>query len=766
MTVLDHLILTFKKAAIYNRHDLARPTVVLWTDGERLWEKVAMSIAQARPGFFVLDESENTEFCGPAPWIRYQMGKWAGEEIPVVYLPGIARHQFRGAAGFPDVARHLYALQFQGQFCSQTNGKDWTPLALLSSEDGGFGLDLAKDKATLQALHDQLGAVLQTPASALTGRRLDASDFHDLAVSDHVGMVLQWMADPDKVKKEWSHEKHSALTAIGKKELDLDLAKDGVLVAAEKLVAASGKWSSVWNRFAEAPGSWRGVVKALDLVQPNDLFETTNLRIPATNRKFEDELRAVLLKIGELPASPANEKILHLAGLHAERGDSVWGALGEAPLAIACRHLGNMVAALQEGPVGSTCEALSDSYLAKSWKVDAEARRAWAAVRRTEDLAAVTAALRATYLPWLESLASRLQELEYPVKGPADSQTFTPEAGTVILFVDGFRADVAKELAHYLAAKDYTVQESPRWSALPTVTATAKPGWNPLAGSLTGKNPSENFQPTVEATDKLCGTVDFRKLSDSHGWPWIDPSEVGNPSSSGWTEVGSFDSLGHSQGAKLAWHINEELAGVVERLEALFEAGWKTIRVVTDHGWLWMPGGLPKVELPKHLTVSKWGRCARPDPKANHTLPQVPWFWANEQTIVLAPGIHVFKLGTEYTHGGLTLQEALTLSLTVSRPEDRITDEKIVIKSARWAGLRLNIQLSSAPNDVRLDIRSKAADPSSSLLDASQKAKYIGKDAKVTLLVEKDSLVGQAAILVAIRGETVLAKKNITIGEQ
>jgi hypothetical protein len=234
----------------------------------------------------------------------------------------------------------------------------------------------------------------------------------------------------------------------------------------------------------------------------------------------------------------------------------------------------------------------------------------------------------------------------------------------------------------------------------------------------------------------------------------------------GWTEVGSFDSLGHSQGAKLASHIQAELDGVIERVEALFEAGWKTVRIVTDHGWLWMPGGLPKADLPKHLTVSKWGRCARPDPQASHKLPQVPWFWGNEHPIVLAPGVHVFKEGTEYTHGGLTLQEALTLSLTITPPEGGNAEEKVSIKSARWAGLRLHVQLSSAPSEVRLDIRSKAADPSSSLLSESQKGKYAAKDAKITLLVEDDSLAGQAAILVVTRGEAVLAKKNITIGEE
>ena len=33
--------------------------------------------------------------------------------------------------------------------------------------------------------------------------------------------------------------------------------------------------------------------------------------------------------------------------------------------------------------------------------------------------------------------------------------------------------------------------------------------------------------------------------------------------------------------------------------------------MITDHGWLLMPGDLPKVELPEHLTEIRKGRCAR-----------------------------------------------------------------------------------------------------------------------------------------------------------
>lgn len=44
--ILDHLISALQKSAIYNRHDLTRPSMILRTDSEHLWKKVAATIAQ------------------------------------------------------------------------------------------------------------------------------------------------------------------------------------------------------------------------------------------------------------------------------------------------------------------------------------------------------------------------------------------------------------------------------------------------------------------------------------------------------------------------------------------------------------------------------------------------------------------------------------------------------------------------------------------------------------------------------------------------
>ena len=83
------------------------------------------------------------------------------------------------------------------------------------------------------------------------------------------------------------------------------------------------------------------------------------------------------------------------------------------------------------------------------------------------------------------------------------------------------------------------------------------------------------------------------------------------PLGGGWTECGSIDSLGHSLQIGLVHQLLPELERIAERVASLLQAGWHRVRVVTDHGWLLLPGGLPKVELAPYLTETKWARCAR-----------------------------------------------------------------------------------------------------------------------------------------------------------
>ena len=75
----------------------------------------------------------------------------------------------------------------------------------------------------------------------------------------------------------------------------------------------------------------------------------------------------------------------------------------------------------------------------------------------------------------------------------------------------------------------------------------------------------------------------------------------------------------------------------------LFERGIKRIKIVTDHGWLLLPGGLPKTPLNAGLTETRWGRCALIKEGAATNLLHLPWRWNPSIFIAYAPGISFLK---------------------------------------------------------------------------------------------------------------------------
>jgi hypothetical protein len=187
--------------------------------------------------------------------------------------------------------------------------------------------------------------------------------------------------------------------------------------------------------------------------------------------------------------------------------------------------------------------------------------------------------------------------------------------------------------------------------------------------------------------------------------------------------------------------------------------------VVTDHGWLWLPGGLPKVDFPKHLTISKWGRCAVAQPGAQHGFPKVGWYWNNAHAVVLAPGVHCFQQGTEYTHGGLTLQEAFLVELEITQTGASPGEaQPVTIESAQWSGLRLRVRVTPGEPGLRLDLRTRAGDAASSVL-SSGGIKATDATGSGSVVVEDEDLEGSAAVLVVLRGDQIVAKKNLTVGE-
>src|SRR5260370_18802098 len=161
---------------------------------------------------------------------------------------------------------------------------------------------------------------------------------------------------------------------------------------------------------------------------------------------------------------------------------------------------------------------------------------------------------------------------------------------------------------------------------------------------------------------------------------------------------GQIDRTGHDQGWVLARRIEEEVQALADRTAALLAAGWREVQIVTDHGWLLLPGGLPKEELPGYLAQDRWGRCAVPKPGSTLTVPQRTWHWSNTVWIALAPGISCFVAGKEYAHGSLSLQECLGPELKARAAK---TASAASIKSAKWVRMRCKIEVEGNASGFR-----------------------------------------------------------------
>jgi hypothetical protein len=228
----------------------------------------------------------------------------------------------------------------------------------------------------------------------------------------------------------------------------------------------------------------------------------------------------------------------------------------------------------------------------------------------------------------------------------------------------------------------------------------------------------------------------------------------------GWTETGTLDSLGHKLNALLVRQIDSEIGALLDRTSALLSSGWSHVRVVTDHGWLLLPGGLPKVELPAHLVATKWSRCAAVKGGSTPNIPTFPWYWNPLLRIATPPGIGAFAANTEYAHGGISLQECVIPDLIVERGEQAVT---AAIAEISWRGMRCRVAVKMNATGLQVDLRLNWKQAASSIVAA---VKELGKNGEASLAVSDDKHEGAAAsVVVCDASGRVLDYKPTTVGE-
>ena len=160
-----------------------------------------------------------------------------------------------------------------------------------------------------------------------------------------------------------------------------------------------------------------------------------------------------------------------------------------------------------------------------------------------------------------------------------------------------------------------------------------------------------------------------------------------------------------------------------------------------------MPGGLPKLELRRFLTETRWGRCAILTEAAHSELSTFPWAWSPAVHVVCAPGVQSFVAGLEYTHGGLSLQECRIPELHIRGAEVPIS---VRILSVKWINLRCRVTLEGDFTNTRVDLRLRPADPSSTVVESPRPPDSAGI---ASLVLARDELVGDSASAVVLEQE-------------
>ncbi|MCI0540603.1 MAG: BREX-1 system phosphatase PglZ type B [Verrucomicrobiales bacterium] len=769
-------------AGRYNSGDSLPPAAILWTDADGEWRPIVARLRTLLPELLTLGDYEPEQRTGPSIWLRCIVDgalpipspltplpcDGRGEQevaVPILYLPNVSRQLLRSPEECPDELKPLVELQYRGAVWTQLNGKDWTIEAFLVSESGGLGLDVARDHSTRNALMGALDMLATTPISTLRGHKLEAEDFDKLMVGDTVRDLLAWVSDP-KVRDGWDTAHWRAFCSRCRDEFGFDPVSDGDLVAAERLGLRKGAWAEVWRRFTESPALYLGIPAALRRARPGDLFVQRD-SWPDENEKDEKSLRTALMALPKFTPEEARKAVLELDQQHGERRGWVWARMGFSSLAVALEHLRLLAEHTALPLVGDSPDVIATAYVKSGYRADDAVLRALACVKSGDDLTAVGAAIRTMYLGWLDDTARNFQTAarKWPLPGRAElkERLVAAEPGECLLFVDGLRFDVAQRLLARAHERQLVASEGYRWSALPTVTPTAKPAVTPAAMAITGDQAGADFCPVIADGKRQVTAERLRETIAATGHQVLHGLDTGLPAGEdarAWTEHGEFDALGHKLQARLAGQIGEQLDHIIERIIHLLEAGWRSVRVVTDHGWLLAPGGLPSLPLKKYLVECRWSRCAVIKDGAQADVPAAGWFWDARQPVAYAPGAYCFSSGTEYTHGGLSPQECVTPDLTFrSATEGKAVAVKI--EGVQWLGLRCRVVITPATEGLFADLRSKPNDPKTSITQM----KPFDKDGKAGLLVEDENLAGSATSVVVFDATgRVFSKQPTMVG--
>jgi hypothetical protein len=760
-TFLDRVRESFTAAmADYNREDVTAQRLVIFPDKTGEWEPIIARLRETLPILTFGDYNPST-LTGPAVYIRSLVFQTPGsslpsDQTPIIYLPGYSREQLRNLEECPEEIKPLAGLQYLGEVWSQRNGRDWTLLAYLKTSQGGLSLKINEEPETREAIKNAANVLADESVEYLKSREpLNAAFFDDLHHADPARQILQWMNDPDgerqkmKTGGDWK-----SFCAKCKKEYEFDPEKEGAASAALKLGLQGGKWADIWERFKEKPVAYPQIPRLLrSAKQPK--WMTYPDSWPQYNDAREKELGIAFKGLGNLSPDQARTQIAELEKVHGQRRSWVWAEMGESPLARALEHLAVLARITKETKFGGTVDEQAERYTRDLWRADDAVIKALEQAADKTSGRAIGIAITALYPSWLDAMALAFQKewKREPVQVSRGSRE--PARGEVLIFVDGLRMDLGHRLCELVEDAGCSCSLSHHIAALPTETSTAKPAVMPIAGELSA---GEKLTPKTK-TGALANITALRTILEEKGFDILGDADTGDPKKSAWTDCANIDDEGHSKGIELPSVIDRELKRIRDRVTELLDAGWQTVKIVTDHGWLLLPAGLQKTDLKPALVEIKKSRCAqlRPDAVVEYSI--VPWYWDRNIRIALAPGASSFEDGKIYAHGGLSPQEAVVPEIIVTHGAPK--SGSIEIGDPAWAGLRCRVTIKEAAGNIA-DIR---IEPANAQTSGASGGKPIDIEGVVSLVIDDDSLEGKTAWLVILDGKkNVIAQREIRIG--
>jgi hypothetical protein len=701
-TPLDALAEALQAAAAFQQAAEAPPEAVLWCDPGREFISIVPALRARLPQVITLGDFDPATRTGPALWLRAVAARqvdgiaWPVGEPPIIYLPGYGREVLRGAEDCPAELAPLVWFAISGVFFGQPKqSRDWTLRAFLAAQGSPVNLNVPEDKVTREALSRAAPRLFSEPIITLAGKQWDSAALDGLLVEDPIADMLAWM--DGSLTQEADPDRFEAFSFVSVKQFSFDPRKRPRQDAAVRLAGRQKSWAKVWDRFEERGGAYNGVVKLLEAEEPPQTdFLNMPVAYPKENSRREDSLRSALTSLIDQPAHKARTAVQELENQHGWRRATVWAKRGEARLAQALEHL---VAIANAAPIPEhDPEAMASAYCASGWQADWSALTALELTRNGSDRGAVDAALRAIYLPWLNAGATALQALLAAGKLSLARPTSNclPSGRTVVLFVDGLRMDVAHRLAALLRQRSATVTLTSCWSGFPTVTATCKPLVSPAAGLLKTGQP-ESLYPRYEG--KQAEKPVLLKAIEAAGWTCSE-SLLGDVPV--WLEGPSIDKAGEDNGAGMVALLSDRLTEITDTVMRLARQG-RSVRIITDHGFLLMRGGLPHAALLSGLVEpsSKCKRVALLKEGAATGYPRESWSWDPEIQFVTPPGARTFYNSVDYAHGGISPQECILPVLNVTTEGEA----KPISVTIRWRRMIVEVRVEGGEGlmaDVRL----------------------------------------------------------------